>query len=438
MSSFPNNPASNIWKPFTISGVNPDPLFVKSGNGIYLELEDGRLIKDMISSWWVNLHGHTHPAIAKAIADQAQQLEHVIFADFTHEPAEKLAENLLRVSDKVFDKVFFSDNGSTAVEVALKIALQYRVNQGETKRSKILAFDGAYHGDTLGAMSTGARSIFNEAFNEWMFNVERVAFPQTWIGDEHQESKETATLTQIRKLLEQEDHQIAALIIEPLIQGAGGMRMCSESFIHKLVELVRSFGVIVIFDEVMTGFGRTGSLFAYQKTGVVPDLICLSKGITGGFVPLAVTMVQKHIFDAFDKPDAKKTFWHGHSYTANPLGCAAALASLTLTENNSSAFKTMESWHVDGLSDLVSTGLTHKERICGTIMAVDVRMETATSTGYLSEVGPIIKKKALEHGILIRPLGNVLYLMPPYCITKDELLSVYQELTKILTELKIK
>lgn len=432
------SPSSNIWKPFTISGVSPDPLSVKSGKGLYLELEDGRRIKDMISSWWVNLHGHAHPDIAKAIADQALILEHVIFADFTHDPAEKLAENLIRVSNRSFDKVFFSDNGSTAVEVALKMALQYWVNHGEPERHKIIAFDGAYHGDTLGAMSTGARSIFNEAFNEWMFTVERVPYPETWIGDERQKAKESAVLAQIRFMLEQDNHQIATLIIEPLIQGAGGMRMCSETFIYNLVELVRGFGVLVIFDEVMTGFGRTGSLFAYQKTGVVPDLICLSKGITGGFLPLSVTMVQKHIFEAFDEPDAQKTFWHGHSYTANPLGCAAALASLALTEANRAAYETMESWHIDGISELVSTGVTHHERICGTIMAVDVRMDVDSSSGYLSEIGPLIKKKSLEHGMLIRPLGNVLYLMPPYCITKEELSDVYQELTKILTELKNK
>lgn len=425
---------SSIWKPFTIQGLSPEPLKVESGSGLYLTLADGRKIKDLISSWWVNVHGHGHPAIAKAIYDQAQKLEHVIFADYTHDPAEKLAEKLIELTSAHFGKVFFSDNGSTAVEVALKIAKQYWRNKGIHSRNKVLAFEGAYHGDTFGAMSAGERSVFSEAFNEWMFEVDHVTFPETWVGDIQRDEKESRSLAEVETFFQNNPHSFAALIVEPLVQGAGGMRMCRSEFLRKLVQIARKHDVLVIFDEVMTGFGRTGSLFAFQKADVRPDLICLSKGLTGGFLPMSVTLTTKDVFEPFNSPDAMKTFWHGHSYTANPLGCTAALASLEIFESGESDFEQIGTWYTDSIQELVKLPIVEKIRQCGTILAFDVKTEKQ-STGYLNSVGHVIKRKALERGMLLRPLGNAVYFMPPYCIKKEELDESCQNLIDILTEL---
>lgn len=428
--------SSPIWKPFTIQGLSPDPLKVESGSGLYLTLADERKIKDLISSWWVNVHGHAHPAIAKAIYDQAQKLEHVIFADYTHDPAEKLAKKLISVTSEHFGKVFFSDNGSTAVEVALKIAKQHWRNKGIKSRNRVLAFEGAYHGDTFGAMSAGERSVFNDAFNEWMFEVDRIPYPETWVGDTHRDEKEARILAEVNLILEKSPDTFAAVIIEPLIQGAGGMRMCRSEFLREMVEIARKHRVLVIFDEVMTGFGRTGSLFAFQKAEVRPDLICLSKGLTGGFLPMSVTLTTNEVFEPFNAPDAMKTFWHGHSYTANPLGCAAALASMEIFETGESNFEQLGDWYTQTIQHLVKLPNVEKIRKCGTILAFDV-ITGRQSTGYLNSVGQVIKRKALERGMLLRPLGNVVYLMPPYCIKQEELEESCQDLIGILNELKV-
>lgn len=425
---------SHIWKPFTIAGSGVPPVKITSGRGLYLNTDDGRRLMDLISSWWVNLHGHAHPVIANAIAVQAASLEHVIFADFTHDPAEKLAHRLLLASNSDFGKVFFSDNGSTAVEVALKMALQYWCNMGVHGRNKIISFEGAYHGDTFGAMSASGNSVFNDAFKELMFETLRVGFPHTWIGDGERSEKEQLVLDQVRTLLETEGDAIAALILEPLVQGAGGMRMCTPEFISRLVATVRSYGVLVIFDEVMTGFGRTGSLFAYQQCAVAPDIMCLSKGITGGFMPFAVTLASDDVYRAFDAPEAEKTFWHGHSYTANPLGCAAALASLDLLGETANRYSSMSRIHESGWMQIRNSGIASHGRICGTILAFDVVVKDA-GKGYLSSVGAEIKRRALDHEMLLRPLGNVVYLMPPYCITESELNEVYGRISQILLEL---
>lgn len=425
---------SPIWKPFTIQGLSPEPLKVESGSGLYLTLADGRKIKDLISSWWVNVHGHGHPAIAKAIFEQAQKLEHVIFADYTHDPAENLAAKLIESTSGYFGKVFFSDNGSTAVEVALKIAKQHWRNQGIHTRNKVLAFEGAYHGDTIGAMSAGERSVFNEAFNEWMLQVDHVAYPETWVGDVDRDKKEFRILTEIDTVFQNNPDSYAVLIVEPLIQGAGGMRMCRSEFLRKLVQTAHNHNVLVIFDEVMTGFGRTGSLFAFQKAETRPDIICLSKGLTGGFLPMSVTLTTQDVFEPFNAPEAMKTFWHGHSYTANPLGCAAALASLELFESGESDFEQIGTWYSDSIQKLVKLPNVDKIRQCGTILAFDVKTEKQ-SGGYLNSVGQVIKRKALERGMLLRPLGNVVYFMPPYCIKKEELDESCHNLIDILNEL---
>ncbi|MEB3274070.1 MAG: adenosylmethionine--8-amino-7-oxononanoate transaminase [Prochlorothrix sp.] len=421
----------NVWHPFTQAKTAPPPLKVKAAQGVWLELEAGQRLMDCISSWWVNTHGHSHPHIAQALAHQAQTLEHVIFAGFSHEPAEKISEKLAQKLPGDLNRVFFSDNGSTAVEVALKMAYQYWQNQGEA-RSTFLAFEGAYHGDTFGAMAVGERSLFTAAFEDLMFGVEFMPLPQTWWGDETVEEREQQILAAIRAQFEQHPQQYAAMIIEPLVQGAGGMRMSRPEFLRQLVQVCREAGVLVILDEVMTGFGRTGAWFACERAGVEPDLICLSKGITGGFLPLAVTVATEHIYQAFYSDNPQHTLYHGHSYTANPLGCAAAIAGWDLMEQNEPRFRGMEALHRRGLAALQELPNVSRCRVTGTIAALEW---SGDRSGYLSQWGLQVRQKARERGLLLRPLGHVLYILPPYCITEAELNWVYEQVAAILKEL---
>lgn len=408
-----------------------EPLKVVRGSGSELVLDDGRTLIDGISSWWVNLHGHAHPEIAAAIAEQARTLEHVIFAGYTHEPAQQLAERLTALLPERLNKVFFSDNGSTAVEVALKMAWQFWRNQENPARNRILAFENAYHGDTFGAMAAGARSIFFEAFEPLMFDVTRLPYPETWIGDSDVEIKEAQALAALRTLLEDAPEAYAALILEPLVQGAGGMKMARASFVREACDLAREFGVLVIFDEVMTGFGRTGELFAFRKLGFEPDFLCLSKGLTGGFLPMSLTITGERVQEAFRSADLTHTFWHGHSYTANPLGCAAAVASLTLTERVLPMFPSIEERH---LAELALGGFkAEKVRVCGTILAMDVPV--GTTSGYTNPVGPALRAAFLEDGILLRPLGNTVYVMAPYCTTDAQYDTIYKSLRRRLAAL---
>lgn len=421
----------NVWYPFTKVKNNPEPLKVKSGKGIWLELEDGRKIIDCISSWWVNIHGHAHPEISKAISTQAETLEHVIFSNFTHQPAEDVAETLARLLPGDLNRVFFSDNGSTAVEVALKMGIQYWQNRGE-KRQKFIAFNNSYHGDTFGAMSAGSRTIFSDVFSSHLFDVDFVDYPSTWQGDKTVAEKEDRIIEQIEKLLEVSPGEYVGIIIEPLVQGAGGMNMCREEFLQKLHWVNRQYDTLLIFDEVMTGFGRTGELFACRRAQVQPDMICLAKGLTGGFLPLSVTVCRDEIFDTFNSDDPMKTFWHGHSYTANPLGCAAALATLKLLEKSQDRIKEIENKHKELISMFTEKKYVKNVRITGTIAAFD--LITKDKDGYLNPVSDTVKKYCVDYGLLMRPLGNTIYLMPPYCITDSELADVYQKLNLLIMD----
>jgi adenosylmethionine-8-amino-7-oxononanoate aminotransferase len=420
----------NIWQPFTILKGSPDPSKVISGKGAYLTLEDGRKVLDCISSWWVNLHGHGNPVIAKAIYEQAQKLEHVIFAGFTHEPAEKLAEKITSKLPKNLNRVFYSDNGSTAIEVALKVSYQYWQNVGEN-RTTFICFDGAYHGDTLGAMSVGERgNFFADTFNDLMFDVEVIPFPETWDGDIERATKEDAVIEKLEELLDVNPSKYAGIIMEPLIQGAGGMRMCSEEFIQKIHWVNRQFDVLLIFDEVMTGFGRTGDYFACLKAQVEPDIICLSKGITGGFTPLAATVCSDHIYNTFNTDNPLKTFWHAHSYTGNPIGCAAGLASWDLLVQNEERFKNLEPVHLKNMEKLAHHPRLKNFRVKGTIAAVDIVNDE--EDGYYNSIATYIKKECLDLGYLFRPLGNTFYLMPPYCVSNDEIDGMYAALEQLV------
>jgi adenosylmethionine-8-amino-7-oxononanoate aminotransferase len=424
--------SSPIWRPFTQMQDATPPLPVKSGRGVYLELEDGRRIMDCISSWWVNIHGHGESTIAEAIAQQATTLEHVIFAGFTHQPAERFSRRLLEKLPNDLTRLFYSDNGSTAVEVALKLAYQYWINRGVSSRTRFIGFENGYHGDTIGAMSIGASSGFWHAFKDLLFSLDAVPYPQTFIGDEEVEARENVTLHAIEELFQQHTDSYAAIFIEPLVQGAGGMNMCRPQFLQRLQELAKAHQVLVIYDEVMTGFGRTGDWFACRKAGTTPDIICLSKGITGGFLPLAATVTTEDLFTAFLGDRATKTFFHGHSYTANPIACAAAEASLTLLEQTEERFLQMHSLHEHLVQKYLQNqmNITHL-RICGTIVAFDVT--TSSGTNYFDDIGRRLKERFLTEGFLIRPLGNTVYLMPPYCISPEQLEEAYSVMSRTVS-----
>ena len=425
-----------VWHPFTQAGTAGPALEIVSGKGAWLHAADGRNILDLISSWWVTLHGHAHPAIAGAVAEQAKRLEHVMFAGFTHAPAARLASRLAKLLPPELTRVFYSDNGSTAVEVALKIAWQYWHNKGETKRKRFLAFSKGYHGDTLGAMSVGSSTGFYTPFDDLVLPVTFLPFPATWEGDNGAPEKEEEALAKIDTVLANESGgEVAAVIIEPLVQGAGGMRMCRPEFLRSLCGRLREAEVLIIFDEVMTGFGRTGSMFACDRAEVAPDIICLAKGLTGGFLPLAVTICSEKIHNAFLGGDFGSAFAHGHSFTANPLGCTAALASLDLFENDSTLERVaaMEDLHRRRMRDLSRLSNVHNTRVMGSIAAFDLE---GGSKEYGSSWAQHLHEAFLSRGLLVRPLGNVVYLMPPYCIGEDDLHHAYDEIFEVVSHLQ--
>jgi adenosylmethionine---8-amino-7-oxononanoate aminotransferase len=406
----------HLWHPTTQVATSEPPLRAVRGRGALLELDDGRQLIDAISSWWVTLHGHAEPTIAAAVASQVAELEQVIFANFSHPQAEQLATSLSAASG--LERLFFSDNGSTAVEVALKIAWQWWRNRGE-ERAQWIAFDGAYHGDTFGAMAMGERSLFSAPFDPLLCPVARAPWPSTWWGDPLVAQKEQAALQVLETLLEQ---PTAAVILEPLVQGASGMAMVRPGFLQAVEQRVRQAGALLIADEVLTGFGRTGALFACGKAGIHPDLVALSKGLTGGFLPMGVTLASERLYQGFISGDPTHTFFHGHSFTANPLGCAAANASLALLAATPQRYEGFEARHRPHLEALASDPRVERPRLCGTIAAFELKV---ADPGYLNRTGRVLQRHALERGVFIRPLGQVVYLLPPLCITDSQLAHCY-------------
>lgn len=422
---------SPIWHPLTQMKRTPALPKVTSAKGAKLFLEDGREIIDLISSWWTNIHGHANEKIAEAIYRQASTLEHVIFANFTHEPAQELSERLLAHLPDNLRKVFFSDNGSTAVEVALKMAFQYWLQTGNPQKQRFIGFEGGYHGDTVGAMSISGSSTFSGPFAPLLFPIDCVPYPATFDDDDFAHENENQALGQLSRLLTERGGEYAGIVIEPLIQGAGGMRICRPSFLASVQALAREHNVLLIYDEVMTGFGRTGDWFACTRTDTAPDIICLSKGITGGFLPLAVTVSTDEIFDAFLSDSMDRMFCHSHSYTGNPIACAAGVASLDLMEENEHLFREMESTHRVLFDQIAAgTGLFDKFRTCGTIAAFNV--VTGCDTGYFGNIGPHLREKFIERNLLLRPLGNTVYLMPPYCIDEELLSCSYKTIVEVV------
>ncbi len=417
---------SPIWHPMTQHGIFPEMIAVDRAEGAYLYREDGSKILDGISSWWVNTHGHCHPKIVSAVQEQAAKLEQVIFAGFTHPPAEALTQKLLAVTPDPLEYVFYSDSGSTAIEVALKMAIGYWEHQGQ-ERHKIIALEDGYHGDTFGTMSTGARGVFNELYEPFLFDVIHLPFPSA--------GNEDKTLTFLDEVLRESGDDIAAFVFEPLVQGAAGMRLYSGDVLAAMRARMKAHDILLIADEVMTGFGRTGSMFACDEAGIVPDLLCLSKGLTGGFLPMGATLATAEIYDAFYGTDRAKQFFHSTSFTGNPLACAAALASLEIWEQEPVAERIamINQTHESARARFEGRDDIQEVRIKGTIMAMDIRDEVQ---GYLSNLGTALYEFYLENDILLRPIGNTVYILPPYCITKDELEQIYDTIERSLDRVK--
>lgn len=415
MPSLIQQDRASIWHPFTQMRTASSPILIARAKGAYLYTEDGSRYLDAISSWWVNLHGHAHPYIVQKIKSQAETLEHVIFADFTHAPAVELATRLLAIL-QTFSKIFYSDNGSTAVEVAIKMALQYWHNQ-KIPKTKIICLKNSYHGDTFGAMSAAGKNEFNRPFWKHLFDVHPIDPPLR--------GQEELSLSQLQSILNQ--GHVACFIFEPLILGSGGMIMYPSQGMDKLIDCCKQHQVLTIADEVMTGFGRTGTLFACQQLNESPDLICLSKGLTGGFLPLGVTACTEEIFNAFLSDQLSQAFLHGHSYTANPLACSSALASLDLLlENNCSMQRKMiEACHQNFCAQWRLHPKLKRCECLGTILALEYQTE---SNSYFQSIRDPLYRFFLGKGILLRPLGNVLYILPPYCIQADELQFIYEQI----------
>lgn len=408
-----------IWHPYTSLRSSVPLIPVVSGEGAYLIDDQHNRYIDAISSWWVTLHGHAHPYIASRIYQQALKLEQVIFAGFTHEPAVQLAENLLSYLNGDYSKIFYSDNGSTAVEVAVKMALQYWWNSNSFRKRKLLAFKNAYHGDTFGAMSVSGRGIFTDPFNDKLFEVIFIDTPTE------------ENLADLQSFVKKEKNELAAFIFEPLVQGAGGMLMYEPQLLSELLSTCSENDVLCIADEVMTGFGRTGKAFATHYLTSQPDIICLSKGLTGGTMALGVTACTAKIAAAFDTDDKLKTFFHGHSFTANPIACSAALASLELLQKTECliCIETIAAAHRKFMEALGNIDKVINPRATGTIIAFEVNYG---QNQYLNQVSSIITSFMLSRRIYVRPLGNTVYLMPPYCITIQELELVYQAIAECL------
>lgn len=411
-----------IWHPYTQMKTAAPPIGIVRGEGAGLFDEQGKKYIDAVSSWWVNIHGHAHPYIAKKVSEQLHKLEHVIFAGFTHEGAVELAERLLAILPNNQQKAFYSDNGSTAIEVAIKMCLQYWLNKGD-QRTKIMAFKNAYHGDTFGAMAVSGRSAFTAAFDSLLFEVEFIDLPNK------------DNIEDLKSHISHLKSQLACFIFEPLIQGSAGMIMYEAEYLNQLMAHCKQENVLMIDDEVFTGFGRTGKRFACDHVQVQPDIMCFSKGLTGGTMALGLTTCTQQIYDAFLSDDKLKTLFHGHSFTANPIAIASALASLDLFLEPATAanMQRIETSHAEFAAKIKHHPKIKTVRQTGTIVAME--WETGDNTSYFSSLRDKLYHYFLAEGIILRPLGNVIYILPPYCITDAELGYVYSKIEQALEEI---
>ncbi len=412
---------SPVWRPFTQHALQPGAVKIVRAQGCWLEAEDGRRILDAISSWWVVTHGHCQPQVMQAIREQTEKLDQIIFAGYTHEPAEALARRLVAMTPPGLDYVFYSDSGSTCVEVAIKMALGFWRNRGE-KRTRVVALEHGYHGDTIGTMSAGARSAFNAPYEPLLFDVARVPFPEAGREQETFDALEAACRD-----------KPACFLVEPLLLGAGGMLMYSPQTLAEMKRICARYGVLFIADEVMTGFGRTGSLFACEQANIVPDIACYAKGLTGGALPIAVTMCRSEIFEAHYAQDRARAFFHSSSYTANPIACAAALANLDVWDSGGpmARVQNLSAMQAERIARFAHDPRFENVRRMGTVTALDLR---APENGYLANIGLELMRYFNDRGLLLRPLGPTIYILPPYCIEGHELDLLYDAIDAAATE----
>ncbi len=409
----------HVWHPLTQHKLHPYALPIKRAHGALLVDDKGRSYIDAIASWYTCMYGHCHPYILEKVYEQMQQLDQVVFSGFTHEPAIELAENLLGLLPHGQQKIFYSDNGSTSVEIGIKMALQYHANKGN-RRPVLLAFENGFHGDTFGAMSVSGLSVYNGPFEEFFLQVERIQVPLSDSPDE--------LLDLLEKRIARND--IAAFIYEPLVQGAAGMKMYSATGLDKLLAFMHHNGILTIADEVMTGFGKTGTYFASDHLQSKPDIICLSKALTAGLLPMAVTACTQEVYDAFLSDDIAKGLFHGHTYTANPLACTAALAGLHLLQSDKTwdQIRDIEAAHQNFDQKISTHPKVQRTRQCGVIYALDLDIRTERYGQSRDQ----LYRHFMELGVFLRPLGETVYILPPYCITENQLLQVYDSIEEVL------
>ncbi len=433
-----------VWHPYTQMKdcENMPPIPVKEAKGVKLYDYDGNYYYDTISSWWCNVHGHGHPAIIGAIKEQLDSLEHVLFAGFTHAPAVKLSEKLVEITPSDLTKAFFSDNGSTAVEVALKMSFQYWKNTGKKRKERFLSLDMSYHGDTVGAMSVSGVDLFNKTFEPLFFKGYKAPTPYCYRCPVSKERGDCSIecLEKMEEILRDKAEEIAAIVLEPLLLGAGGMIVYPVEYLKGVWELSRRYDVHLILDEVATGFGRTGKMFACEHAGIQPDFMCLSKGITSGYLPMGVTLTTEAVYKAFyAEHEELKTFYHGHTYTANPIACAAALSSIDLFEKENSLERAAEindmlKSFLESVSALPAVGDT---RCIGVVGAIELVKDKGTKEPFSikERIGLEIYRRGLSKKLLLRPLGNIIYLFLPLCVTRSEMEDIFQRGQEVLREI---
>lgn len=397
-------------------------LGISRASGVYLYDEDGKSYIDGISSWYTAVYGHCNPFITSRVAAQMQQLDQVVFSGFTHEPAVALSEKLIPLLPENQGRLFFSDNGSTAVEVGVKMALQYHFNHG-TPKKVLLAFEQGFHGDTFGAMSVSGLSVYNGPFEDFSLEVKRIPVPQ--------EDMPSAVLQTLERILS--ENKVAAFVYEPLVQGAAAMKTHNRKGLEAILKFLKERGILLIADEVMTGFGKTGTCFASEQMQTKPDIMCLSKALTAGLLPMAITSCTDEVFQAFYGTEVSKGFFHGHTYTANPLACTAALAALELylSEDIQMGIRRIEMGHREFLARIDGHPKIRSSRQCGVILALDLDIQTARYGNVRDQLMSFF----MERGIFLRPLGNTVYLMPPYIIEPDQLKILYDNLELLLDTL---
>jgi adenosylmethionine-8-amino-7-oxononanoate aminotransferase len=409
-----------IWRPYTQEKTAANPIKIKKAKGCYYIDEEGNRIFDGISSWWVNIHGHSHPYLAKKLSEQMELVQQIIFAGHTHEQGETLAQRIVELLDNQYPKVFFSDNGSTAVEVGLKMALQYWSNH-HLKKNRIVAFKNGYHGDTFGARAVTDAIKEPTGLSENMTDVHFITAPLA-----NDPISQESSIKELKDLLSR-FNDIGAFIFEPMVQGVAGMKMQDPSTLNKLLKLAHEHQVITIADEVMTGFYRTGKRFAIDYLKEKPNIICLAKALTGGILPLSLTLCQQKIYEAFYSDDKTKALLHGHSFTGNALGCAVANASLDLLETaeTKTNIKNIENLHKNFMKEIEGDN-KYEIRVMGTILAIEFKNQE--KAGYFNSLSETLSQFFISKNMLLRPLGNIIYLIPPYCTTEEDLLPVYQAL----------